>query len=247
MPKRSVNLLYLILLLGGCQFPDDRVIGTWEFIGEDDCIKNPLGLALYSYPSHLYGHKIYIDDSIIYNPSVHSRRRDFPIVEHRYRSSGKHLFLENGIVFEVEINADTLLSLKQDECRLIFKKVPPKETLSGKNITKVLLLIKDWERLSTDSLSINRSQFEFTTGPSPHKIPAEDIPKYVKQAFRLVDSIHSSDLNKIFDEKILDTEECTLYFFTANGEVLKIVTYGRRDTPFEVKTLLSHFFKAICC
>jgi|GEM_PF-1715540 hypothetical protein len=251
IPKPSSNNLskpllasWLFLFFLSCQANKDNISGTWKFYNADDCEKNFLGLTPYSDPYYRFGHKIYISDSLFYNPFASSGDFDFLPFELNYTLKSYFILISNSQKLEY-LATDTTLILKQDKCQLFFRKESAVETLSRKNISKIYLLINDTNRYPIDSLIIDRSRLSIITTSNPEKTSSANKPEYVTHLFRLADSIHVSDLNRQFDQGMSDSYEYILRFQSESGVLFEIITLGKYNTPFEVKTLLSYLYKAI--
>lgn len=241
---KQILASWLLFFFLGCHADKGNISGTWEFLKDDDCEENFLGLAPYSYPNFRFGHKIYITDTLFYNPFVNSEDVDFLPLELNYTLKKGIILMSNGQKLDY-LATDTILILKQDKCQLIFRKESEVETLSEKNISKIYFLIKDTNRSPIDSLIIDRSRLSITTTSNPEKTSSANKPKYVAHLFRLADSIHVSDLNQQFDQGISDSYEYIIRFQSKSGALYQIITYGKYKTPFEVKMLLSYLYKAI--
>lgn len=198
---------------------ENNLSGIWTLINSENCDKNFLGLNPYIYPYVMYGHKIYITDSNFYNPFVQSEGLPF---EKEYRLKKGQICLEN--VGQIEfIKQDSMLILKQKGCELVFLQQTHKETLPQNSLSEIIFYVRNSERELVDSVRLKR------IGRTSH-------------IFRIAESIEMDDLNKEFDKNTSDTNENTLILQLYNGKSYQIISSGKYETPFEVKTLLTYLF-----
>jgi len=201
---------------------ESEVSGVWQLSNSENCDKNFLGLNAFVYPYVKHGHKIYISDSLFYNPSMKVEGLPF---EKGYTIKGEQIFLEG--IGQIELTRrDSLLVLEKEGCMLTFTIKMPEETLPKNSLSKIIFYIKDGEGAFVDSLHLQR------TGRTAH-------------VFRIAESIEIDDLNKKFDEGVSDTNEHTLILHLFNGKSYQIISYGKYETPFEIKTLLKYLLDEI--
>lgn len=215
---RVFSLCLVSFLFLKCNLAEDNNIsGIWELTNSENCSENFLGLLPFVYPYAKYGHKIYIHDSLFYNPSM--REKGLPF-ENWYDIEGENLLLEGigQIGFTVK---DSILTLEKEECKLTFVKQIEYETLSKDNLLSISFYVSDDEGVLVDSLCLQK-----TTSNA-----------YI---FRMAESIAKENLNNTFDEKVLDANKYEIFLEVKNGESFRIISYGKYETPFEVQILIKY-------
>lgn len=216
---KTFYLLSIIIVSIGCKGDQSQIQGTWKFVGDEGCNTNFLGLDLFIDPYAMYGHKIYISDSLIYSPYFKVGKLPF---EQNYYVQGDSLVLNKVGRIHMTIN-DSVLTLEQDECSLTFERYPPYETIDKNSLSQIRLETRDDNGELIDSMSVNRS--------------AKD-----EYLFRLAEAIELRHVNKVFDEGVTDTYEYKILLKQSDGNLYSITSYGKYETPFEVITLLRYLF-----
>jgi len=219
---QKIWLYVLILLTAGCSNDKSQVSGTWQLVNSESCDKNFLGLTFYVYPYVMYGHKIYITDSLLYNP--HLIKEGLPF-EKPYRLYGNQMILE-GLGSIKFTRLDSALVLEKEGCKLLFVKQAVEETLAQKGLSEINFYVKDDEGSLVDSIGLQRTREK-------------------SHIFRIAESIRIKDLDKTFDEGVSDSYEYGIVLRLATGKSYQVVSFGKYETPFEIKTLVKYLLKEI--
>lgn len=201
---------------------EDEISGIWQLESSDNCDRNFLGLDPFIYPYAMYGHKIYVTDSLFYNPFL--KEKDLPF-EKKYSTKGEQMFLE-GIGEIIFTRKDSVLMLEREGCKLTFIKRPKRETLSSDSLSSISLYISDDDEVLVDSLHLQKAASN----------------SYI---FRIAGSIAKEDLDRTFDEGVSDTNEYKIILHLRNGESFRVTSYGKYETPFEIQTLIKYLLSEI--
>jgi hypothetical protein len=168
----------------------------------------------------------------------------------KYHILGNSLWVDEHYSFKYNVAGDSILLLNRNGCELRFKRDVPEKTLKGLGIKQISYYDYDPDDYLVDSLLVTN---EFAKGPIETICPVtENAPNariakknwmahnYIRQLFRLADSIRVEDLDKEFDMNMHDTRKTVIILKTYDGKNHKIVTCGNHRTPFEVKILASY-------
>lgn len=215
-----LGLFSLSFLSLKCSVVQNDITGVWQLINSGDCNRNFLELSPFIDPYAKYGHKIYVSDSLFYNPWM--REEGLPF-ERRYKVKDKQIFL-NGIGQILFTREDSILVLEKEGCKLTFIKKADVETLSEYSLANITFYVKDNDGSLVDSLNLQR------TTSNAH-------------IFRLAASIEIENLDKVFDEGVSDTNEYKIILQLRNGKSFRITSYGKYETPFEVQTLIKYLLR----
>lgn len=201
---------------------DDEISGIWQLESSKNCTRNFLELHPFIYPYAMYGHKIYLSDSLFYNPSMKEEGLPF---EKRYSVKSEQVLLE-GIGAINFIRKDSVLMLEKEGCMLRFVKKPKRETLSSDSLSSISLYVSDGDEVLVDSLHLQKTASN----------------SYI---FRIAGSIVKEDLDRTFDEGVSDTNEYKIILRLRDGQSFRVTSYGKYETPFEIQTLIKYLLSEI--
>lgn len=222
---KLLQILYLFLLgllSLQCSITEDKISGIWQLKNSENCKRNFLGLHPFVDPYAMYGHKIYVFDSLFYNPFL--KEKDLPF-EKKYSIKDEQVFLEG--IGEINFTRkDSVLMLEKEGCKLTFIKKPKRETLSSDSLSSISLYVSDDNEVLVDSLHLQKAASN----------------SYI---FRIAGSIAKEDLDKTFDEDVLDTNEYKIILRLHNGQSFRVTSYGKYETPFEIQTLIKYLLSEI--
>lgn len=220
---RIISLCALSLLSLKCSIVESEISGIWQLENSENCNRIFLGLTPFIDPYAKYGHKIYISDSLFYNPSMKEEGLPF---DKKYNIKGKQILLDG--IGQIEFTRrGSILVFEKEGCKLKFMKQIGEETLPKNSLSKIIFNIQDEEEeVLVDSLHLQRA------GRTAH-------------VFRIAESIEIKNLNRQFDEGVSDTNKHTIILQLYNGKSYQIVSYGKYETPFEIKTLLKYLLDEV--
>lgn len=215
---------FILMILSSlqCRIVEGDISGIWHLENSENCNRNFLGLQPFIYPYAMYGHKIYVSDSLFYNPSL--KEEGFPF-EKRYSIKGEKIFLES--IGQINfIRNDSILLLEKEGCKLTFIRKPKGQTLPEEILSSISFYVKDDDEVLVDSLHVQKNESN-------------------AHLFRMAGSIAKENLDKIFDEGTLDTNEYEIILHLRNGQSFRITSYGKYETPFEIQILIKYLLSEI--
>jgi hypothetical protein len=218
--------IFSLFLLGlsswQCSMVEDKISGIWQLENSENCKRIFLGLHPFIDPYVMYGHKIYVSDSLFYNPSMKEEGLPF---ERRYNIKGEQIFLES--IGQINFTRkDSILLLEKEGCKLTFIRRPKGQTIPEDSLSNISFYVSDDEGDLVDSLHL-------------HKTASN---AYI---FRIAGSIAKENLDRTFDEGVLDTNEYKIILHLRNGQSFRITSYGKYETPFEIQTLIRYLLTEI--
>lgn len=231
-----------VLILLSCKTQKHKLIGAWEFVEDESCDNNFLGLTPYIFPSARYGHKIYFTDSLFYNPYVTDKKYRYLPFEEVYSLKKGKVFIPGLDPFEFKLK-DSILLLESAGCKLTFRRVLGTDLRNKVEIEKISFSSRSNDNNLLDSIQIYQGSIWVLQMPKSVKESEINTKKYIESLVRIAESIDTDDYDKIFDSGMSDTDKYTIEFLLKNGEAHKIISYGKYKTPFEVKTLISYLLK----